>query len=36
MATCWEWKKDFEGVFGDSPISYMVNMSDFGTDSGLD
>ena len=36
MASCWEWKMDQEGVFGDSPVSYMVNMREFGTDTGLD
>ena len=36
MASCWEWKMDAESVFGDSPVSYMVNMREFGTDTGLD
>ena len=36
MSSCWEWKMDEEGVYGDSPISYLVNMKDFGVDTGLD
>ena len=36
MSSCWEWKMDEEGVYGDAPVSYMVNMNDFGVDTGLD
>ena len=35
-ASCWEWKMDQEGVFGDSPQSFLVKMQDIDTGSGLD
>ena len=36
MSSCWEWKMNEEGVYEDAPISYLVNMQDFGVDAGLD
>ena len=27
FASCWEWKKDAEGVFGTEPTSYLINAS---------
>ena len=36
MASCWEWKMNQEGVYEDAPISYLVNIKDFGADAGLD
>ena len=36
FASCWEWKKDAEGVFGTEPTSYLVNTKLVTDSSSLD